>query len=91
MVRTQHEILQRDKQRNPAISLLRWLSNRAVTDRVRGRKYAHRLNGFDYRQPYYYMVTLKRLDNLAGLSQISDEAEPPKGAKKGGATGSRFH
>ena len=38
----------------------------------------YRLRGFDYRRPYFYMVTLKRLPELAAFSCISDEAEPPK-------------
>ncbi len=36
----------------------------------------HRLRGFDYKRPFFYMVTLKRLPGLAAFSQISDEAEP---------------
>ena len=40
-----------------------------------------RLKGFDYRKPYFYMVTLKRLDGLLGFSQITEEVEPPKDAK----------
>ena len=40
----------------------------------------HRLRGFDYKRPFFYMVTLKRLPELAAFSQISDEAEPPKDA-----------
>ena len=37
----------------------------------------HRLRGFDYKRPFFYMVTLKRLPELAAFSQISDEAAPP--------------
>lgn len=37
-----------------------------------------RLKGFNYRRPFFYMVTLKRLPGLAAFSQISDDAEPPK-------------
>ena len=37
----------------------------------------HRLRGFDYKRPFFYMVTLKRLPELAAFSQISDEAKPP--------------
>ena len=40
-----------------------------------------RLKGFNYRRPFFYMVTLKRLANLAAFLQISDDAEPPKDAK----------
>ena len=40
-----------------------------------------RLKGFDYKKPYFYMVTLKRLDGLLAFSQITEEAEPPKDAK----------
>ena len=40
----------------------------------------YRLRGFDYKRPFFYMVTLKRLPELAAFSRISDEAEPPKGA-----------
>ena len=29
-----------------------------------------RLKSFDYRSPYYYMVTLKRLKGLAAFSEI---------------------
>ncbi len=28
----------------------------------------HRLRGFDYKRPFFYMVTLKRLPELAALS-----------------------
>ena len=40
----------------------------------------HRLRGFDYKRPFFYMVTLKRLPELAAFSRISNEAEPPKDA-----------
>ena len=40
----------------------------------------HRLRGFDYKRPYFYMVTLKRLPKLVAFLQISGEAEPPKDA-----------
>ena len=40
-----------------------------------------RLKGFDYKKPYFYMVTLKRLAGLLAFSQITEEAEPPKDAK----------
>ena len=40
-----------------------------------------RLKGFNYRRPFFYMVTLKRLAGLAAFSQISEEDEPPKDAK----------
>ncbi len=36
----------------------------------------HRLRGFDYKRPFFYMVTLKRLPERAVFLQISDEAEP---------------
>ena len=39
-----------------------------------------RLRGFDYKRPFFFMVTLKRLPELAAFSRISDEAEPPKDA-----------
>ena len=39
-----------------------------------------RLKGFDYRRPFFYMVTLKQLPGLADFSRIADEAEPPKDA-----------
>ena len=32
----------------------------------------HRLNGFDYSSPYYYMVTLKKREGLAPFSTIVD-------------------
>jgi hypothetical protein len=38
----------------------------------------HRLRGFDYKRPYFYMVTLKRLPELAAFSRIVGDAEPPK-------------
>ena len=38
----------------------------------------HRLRGFDYKRPYFYMVTLKRLPELAAFSRIVDETEVPK-------------
>lgn len=37
-----------------------------------------RLKGFDYRRPFFYMVTLKRLPGLADFSRITDAAEPPR-------------
>ena len=40
-----------------------------------------RLKGFDYKKPYFYMVTLKRLAGLLAFSQIAEEVEPPKDAK----------
>ena len=40
----------------------------------------HRLRGFDYKRPFFFMVTLKRLPEQAAFSWISDEAEPPKDA-----------
>ena len=40
-----------------------------------------RLRGFDYKRPFFYMVTLKRLPGLADFSRISEEAEPPKDAQ----------
>ena len=40
-----------------------------------------RLKGFDYRKPYFYMVTLKRLVGLLAFSQITEDADPPKDAK----------
>ena len=39
------------------------------------------LKGFDYRKPYFYMVTLKRLVGLLAFSQITEDADPPKDAK----------
>jgi hypothetical protein len=41
-------------------------------------KLMHRLRGFDYKRPYFYMVTLKRLAELAAFSRIVGEAEPLK-------------
>lgn len=38
----------------------------------------HRLREFDYKRPYFYMVTLKRLPELAAFSRIVDETEVPK-------------
>jgi REP element-mobilizing transposase RayT len=35
----------------------------------------HRLRGFDYKQPYFYMVTLKRLSGLGAFSRIVGDAE----------------
>ena len=35
----------------------------------------HRLRGFDYKRPFFYMVTLKRLPELAAFSQIADGDE----------------
>jgi hypothetical protein len=37
-----------------------------------------RLKGFDYRRPFFYMVTLKRLPGLADFSRIADGAELPE-------------
>ena len=39
-------------------------------------EHMYRLRGFDYKRPFFYMVTLRRLPELAAFSQISDEAEP---------------
>lgn len=44
-----------------------------------------RLRGFDYKRPFFYMVTLKRLPGLAAFSQISDEAPPPGWCRTGPA------
>ena len=41
----------------------------------------HRLRGFDYKRPFFYMVTLKRLPGLAAFSQITDGDEPSKDAR----------
>lgn len=41
----------------------------------------HSLRGFDYKRPFFYMGTLKRLPELAAFSCIVDEAEFPKDAK----------
>ena len=38
----------------------------------------HCLRGFDYKRPYFYMVTLKRLSGLVAFPRIVDEAEVPK-------------
>ena len=38
----------------------------------------HRLRGFDYKRPFFYMVTLKRLPMLAAFSQIATEDEPSR-------------
>ena len=38
----------------------------------------HRLRGFDYKRPFFYMVTLKRLPELAAFSQIADGDEPSR-------------
>ena len=35
----------------------------------------HRLRGFDYRRPFFYMVTLKQLPELAAFSQISESGK----------------
>ena len=40
-----------------------------------------RLKGFNYRRPFFYMVTLKRRPELSAFSQIAEKAEPPKDAK----------
>lgn len=40
----------------------------------------HRLRGFDYKRPFFYMVTLKRLPELVAFSRPLDEAEPMKDA-----------
>ena len=40
-----------------------------------------RLKGFNYRRPFFYMVTLKRRANLPAFSQIAGTADPPKDAK----------
>ena len=40
-----------------------------------------RLKRFNYRRPFFYMVTLKRRVDLSAFSQIAEEADPPKDAK----------
>ena len=40
-----------------------------------------RLKGFDYKRPYFYMVTLKALPGIAAFSKIVSAAEPPRDAK----------
>ena len=40
-----------------------------------------RLPGFNYKKPFFYMVTLKRIANLAAFSQIFDGEVPPKDAR----------
>ena len=40
-----------------------------------------RLKGFDYRRPFFYMVTLKRLPGLEDFSKIFGEEDPPKDAE----------
>ena len=40
-----------------------------------------RLKGFNYRRPFFYMVTLKRRPELSAFSQIAEKSEPPKDAK----------
>ena len=42
------------------------------------RRTMPRLRGFDYRRPYFYMVTLKRLPGLEPFSLITDDPNPPK-------------
>ena len=37
-----------------------------------------RLKGFDYSKPFFYMVTLKRLPDLAPFSQIADGEKPER-------------
>jgi hypothetical protein len=45
------------------------------------KKTMPRLKGFNYRSPFFYMVTLKRRAGLSAFSHISEEADPPKDAK----------
>lgn len=40
-----------------------------------------RLKGFDYKRPYFYMVTLKRRKGLRPFCEITKVQEPPKDAK----------
>ena len=35
----------------------------------------HRLRGFDYKRPFFYMVTLKRLPVLAAFAQIPESGK----------------
>ena len=46
-----------------------------------GIKTMPRLKGFDYKRPYFYMVTLKALPGIAPFSKIVTAAEPPCDAK----------
>ena len=41
-----------------------------------------RLKGFDYKRPYFYVVTLKALPGIAAFSKIVSAAEPPRDAKE---------
>ena len=45
------------------------------------KKTMPRLKGFNYRRPFFYMVTLKRRAGLSAFSQITEEADPPKDAR----------
>ena len=45
------------------------------------KKTMKRLKGFDYRKPYFYMVTIRRRKGLRAFSQITGEVDPPKDAK----------
>ena len=38
----------------------------------------HSLRGFDYKRPFFYMVTMKRLPELAAFTRISDEVAVQK-------------
>ena len=40
-----------------------------------------RLKGFNYRSPYFYMVTMKRLNGLLPFCEISEEKAPLKDAR----------
>ena len=40
-----------------------------------------RLRGFDYKKPYFYMVTLKRVKGLRSFCEITKEKKPPKDEK----------
>ena len=40
-----------------------------------------RLKGFDYRRPFFYMVTLKRLKGLQPFCEICRDNPPPKDAQ----------
>ena len=44
-----------------------------------------RLKGFDYKKPYFYMVTLKRRKGLRPFCEITKVKEPPKDGPRQGS------
>ena len=61
--------------------LLAYMADREINSLLRQPHTMKRLKGFDYRRPFFYMVTLKRLKGLRDFAGITTETEPATNAK----------